>query len=178
MKKLISITILFVMVALLATSVVNAAVIAKEDLADELYKIGEKYGLTQSDKVKIERLVKLYVKDNTQSEAIYSKALDAQAILDEAGVKSIEDLEALPSDKKSALVSIATKAGAEVGLDVTFKDGKLYMSKDGELVEVIGIDDGKLVYTGNNVNAILVVSSVAVIALATVFVAKRKMANA
>ena len=37
--------------------------------------------------------------------------------------------------------------------------------------------DGKLAYTGNNMNIVLVVSSVAVIALATVYIVRKKKTN-
>ena len=63
MKKVLSIAILFVMVAMLATTTVNAATNA--DLANKLYAIGAKYGMTSADKVKIER----YLADNPVTDA-------------------------------------------------------------------------------------------------------------
>ena len=53
MKKILSIAIVFVMVAVLATTAVNAA--TSSTLANDLYTIGSKYGMTSAEKVKIER---------------------------------------------------------------------------------------------------------------------------
>ena len=53
----------------------------------------------------------------------------------------------------------------------------LFKLKDGKLIETVGNNSGKLAYTGNN-NIVLVVSSIAVIALASVAVARKKLANA
>ena len=157
MKKLLSIAIVFVMVAVLATTAVNAA--TSSTLANDLYTIGSKYGMTSADKVKIER----YLADNAvtdeQANQVLAKANEAAKIMDEAGVTNYKDLTA---DKKNE-----------------FKSGNVEVYKDGKLIETLGVsNNGKLVYTGNNTNVILVVSSVAVVALAAGFVARKKIANA
>ena len=70
MKKLISIAILFIMVAMLATTIVNAA--TSSTLADELYALGSKYGMTSQDKVKIER----YLADNPVTDAQANQVME------------------------------------------------------------------------------------------------------
>ena len=109
MKKTLVITILFVMVALLATTVVNAT--TSSELADTLYNLGSKYGMTSSDKVKIER----YLSDNpvTDDEAnqIVAKAQEAVAILEHMPDKgAFESLKVL----KSAIANAENNMGKNV----------------------------------------------------------------
>ena len=173
MKKLITITILFIMVAMLATTIVNAA--TSSTLADELYALGSKYGMTSQDKVKIER----YLADNpvtdAQANQVMEKAKEAVKIMEEAGTT---DVSKLTTEQKNKLKTLANEAASIVGLTLTFKSGTVEIYKDGKLIEVLGLENGKLAYTGNNVNVVLVVSSVAVVALAAVIVARKKFANA
>ena len=172
MKKLLTISILAVMLVLMTITGVNAT--TNDNLADTLYNIGSKYGMTKSDKVKIER----YLADNpvTESEAnaIVAKANEAAKIMDEAGVT---DFSKLSEEKKAEIKSIANQAASIVGVTLTYKSGSVEIYKDGKLIETVTNNNGKLAYTGNN-NIVLVVSSIAVIALASVAVARKKLANA
>lgn len=174
MKKLLSIAIIFIMVAMLATTVVNAT--TSSTLANELYAIGSKYGMTSAEKVKIER----YLADNTvtdeQANQVIAKANEAAKIMDEAGVTNINDL---TKEQKNQLKTKANEAASILGLTLTFKSGTVEIYKDGKLIETLGASDsGKLVYTGNNTNAILVVSSIVAVALSAGFIARKKIANA
>lgn len=173
MKKLISTAILLVMVVLLSAGMVNAATNAT--LANDLYAIGAKYGMTSADKVKIER----YLADNpvTDAEAnqVIAKANETASIMEEAGVTNVKDLTA---EKKEQVKTLLNEAANIVGVTLTFKSGAVEVYKDGKLVETLGTANGKLAYTGNNVNVVLVVSSVAVVALVAGFVARKKFANA
>lgn len=174
MKKTLVITILFVMVALLATTVVNAT--TSSELADTLYNLGSKYGMTSSDKVKIER----YLSDNpvTDDEAnqIVAKAQEAVAIMEQAGVTNITELS---TAQKNQLKTIANEAASIVGITISIKAGVVEFYKDGKLIETATLSNGKLVYTGNSTNVVvLVVSSIAIVALAAGIVAKKKLANA
>ena len=172
MKKLLTISILAVMLVLMTITGVNAT--TNDNLADTLYNIGSKYGMTKSDKVKIER----YLADNPVTEskanAIVAKANEAAKIMDEAGVT---DFSKLSEDKKAEIKSIANQAASIVGVTLTYKSGSVEIYKDGKLIETVTNNNGKLAYTGNN-NMVLVVSSIAVIALASVAVARKKLANA
>ena len=173
MRKTLVITILFVMVALLATTVVNAT--SSSELADTLYNLGSKYGMTSADKVKIER----YLADNpvTDDEAnqIVAKAEEAVAIMEEAGVT---DITKLSTAQKNQLKTIANEAASIVGITISIKAGVVEFYKDGKLIETATLNNGKLAYTGNSTNVVLVVSSIAIVALATGIVAKKKLANA
>ena len=172
MKKILSIAIVFVMVAVLATTAVNAA--TSSTLANDLYTIGSKYGMTSADKVKIER----YLADNAvtdeQANQVLAKANEAAKIMEEAGVTNYKDLTA---DKKNELKTIANEAASVLGLTLTFKSGNVEVYKDGKLIETISSKDGKLAYTGNNTAIAIAVSSIAVVALAAGLVARKK-ANA
>ena len=172
MKKLLTISLLALMLILMTVTGVQAT--NNDNLASTLYNIGAKYGMTKSDKVKIER----YLADNpvTESEAnaIVAKANEAAKIMDEEGTK---DYKKLPESKKAQLKTLASEAASIVGATVSFKADSVEIYKDGKLIETIGNNSGKLAYTGNN-NIALVVSSIAVIALASVAIARKKLANA
>lgn len=174
MKKALSIAILFVMLVMLTLTGVQAA--TKATLADEVYAKLTPYGATASDKVKVER----YLADNpvTDDEAntIIAKVDEAIAVMDAEGVK---DYTKLSTEAKNKVKSIAQSAANTIGLTLTFKKGTVEVyNKEGKLIETASLtNNGKLAYTGNNVNTILVVSSIAVIALAVTVVAKKRFAK-
>jgi len=173
MKKTLSIAILAIMALALLGGVVSAT--TTNTLADELYALGSKYGMTSADKVKIER----YLADNpaTEEEAnqIVAKAKEAVKIMESYNTTKLDDVK---KEDREKIKSIAIEAAKVVDLSVTFTPGTAKIYKEGKLVETVTMNNGKLAYTGNNVNIVLVVSSVAIIALATVFVARKKFANA
>ena len=69
-------------------------------------------------------------------------------------------------------------AASIVGITISIKAGVVEFYKDGKLIETATLNNGKLAYTGNSTNVVLVVSSIAIVALATGIVAKKKLANA
>lgn len=168
MKKIVSLLILFVIAISLAT-VVNAA--KASELPDKLYEMGKPYGMTASHKVKIER----YLADNEvtdeQADQIIAKAEEAVQLMKDAGVSRYDDL---TEEQKNKMKSIANQAADILGLTLTFKNGTVEIYKNGKLIDTLS----KAPYTGNNVNTILVVSSVAVIALVAGLAVRKKFANA
>ena len=172
MRKLIASIILFVMVATLATTVVRAT--TASTLADDLYKVVAKYGMTSAHKVKIERYVSDNNVTNSQAEQVMAKANEAVKIMEEAGTT---DFNKLTAEQKNKIKTIANEAASIVGLTLTFKNGTVEIYKDGKRIEALSLNSGKLAYTGNNVNLVLVVSSV-VVALAAGFTIRKKFANA
>ena len=173
MKKVLTIAILFVMVAMLATSVVNAA--TTSELVDKIYSMGEKYGLTSADKVRLERFLADNPVSEEEADQLIAKAEAAVKVMEDAGVTSVSEL---TTAQKNQLKSIANEAADIVGVTLVFSSSKVEIYKDGKLVETVTANDDKLAYTGNSINAVLVVSSVAIIALAAVIVAKKRLANA
>lgn len=166
MKKILTIAITFVMVAMVA---VSSYATTSSELADTLYNKGSKYGMTSADKVKIER----YLADNpvTDAEAnsIVAKADEAVQVMENAGVTSYKDLTA---EQKSELKTIANEAASVAGLTLKFGTSSVEIYKDGKLIETVTSNNGKLAYTGSN-TAIVVVSSLAIIALVAVVAKKR-----
>ena len=130
--------------------------------------------MTSADKVKVER----YLADNEvtdeQASAILAKADEAIAIMDAEGTKDVRELSA---DAKAKIKAIAQETASTIGLTLVFTSGTVEVYKDGELIDTVTLSNsGKLAYTGNNINVLLVVASVAVIALATTVVVRKRMA--
>ena len=71
-------------------------------------------------------------------------------------------------------ISIATSAAEIIDVKLVFKKGTVEIyDNTGKLIETIGNNNGKLAYTGNNVNVVLTTSVIAVIALAITVATKR-----
>ena len=173
MKKLLTISILAVMLVLMAVTGVNAT--TNDNLAETLYNMGSKYGMTTSDRVKIERYLADYPVTEDEANAIVAKAEEAVAVMEAAGVT---DYKELTTEQKNELKSIANEAASIIGVTLVFRTGAVDVYKDGTLIETATLSNsGKLAYTGNN-NIVLVVSAIAAIALVSVAVARKKLANA
>lgn len=174
MKKILTISILAVV---LLMSLVNVACAATKDtLADTLYKMGAEYGMTAADKVKIERYLAENPVTDEQANTIVAKAEEAVAVMKEAGTKDYSKLTTAQKDKVKA---IATEAANTIDVKLVFKTKSVEIyNKDGKLIETVTNNNGKLAYTGNSVNVVLVVTMVAVVALSLIAVARKKLANA
>lgn len=195
MKKRLAITILFVMMLTVCTTMVQATTNAS--LADELYAIGSRYGATAADKIKIER----YLTDNPvtddQANAVMAKANEIASVMDNAGVTSISQLS---TEQKDQIKSIANEAASVVGVTLAFKNQNVEVYKDGRLIESTAnpvyestagssssssssITAGttgsgaKLVYTGNS-NHIAIAVGLVVLALITAVIIRKKVVNA
>lgn len=170
MKKILKIILIMVFIIMLMISITNAA--TKTTLANQLYNKLSPYGLTSSDKVKIER----YLSDNpvtdSQANTILAKVDEGIAIMRSENVK---DIRKLSSTSKNKIKTIAQQAADVLGLKLTYSSGKVEIyNNEGKLVETITVENtGKLAYTGNNFNTVIVVSSVAVIALAAIVLKKQ-----
>ena len=169
MKKSLLISILTAVIVMACATLVNATTTAT--LADELYAKGKKYGMTSADKVKVER----YLSENTvtdeQANAIVAKADEAIAIMEAAGTT---DYSKLTDAQKDQVKSIANSAADIIDVKLVFKKNTVEIYNNaGKLIETIGNNNGKLAYTGNNVNVVLTTSVIAVIALAITVATKR-----
>ena len=178
MKKLIIISIVFMMVAMFTVSTVKA--VSGATIVNDIYNLGKKYGFTESDKLRADR----YVADNPitdeQATAIYAKAEEAIKYLEETDAKNVKKLDTqLTKEQKLKFENLCQEAASIVGVTLTYNNGNVDVYKNGKKIDTYTFTDGKLPYTGNNINVILVVSSVAVIALATfAIVRKKKTVNA
>ena len=169
MKKSLLISILTAVIVMACATLVNAA--TTETLADELYAKGKKYGMTSADKVKVER----YLSENTvtdeQANAIVAKADEAIAVMEAAGTT---DYSKLTDAQKDQVKSIANSAADIIDVKLVFKKNTVEIYNNaGKLIETIGNNNGKLAYTGNNVNVVLTTSVIAIIALAITVATKR-----
>ena len=153
MKKTLTIALLAIITIMALATGVNAA--TSSTLADELYAKGSKYGMTSADKVKIER----YLKENPVT--------DAQAN------------EILTKAQKNEVKSIATEAAKSVDLKLVFnkKSGAIY-NNDGKLVETVSNTNGKLAYTGNVVNVVVLATTVVALVAVSAVVARKRIVNA
>ena len=176
MKKIITIATIFILVAMLATTMVNAA--TKDSLVNDLYALTSKYGVTEADKIKAERFLSDNSITDEQANQIYAKAKEAIKVLEEAGVTDVKKLDTqLTKEQKLKFQSLSQEAASIAGVTLTYKNGVVEVYKNGKKIEAFTFTNGKLAYTGNNINIVLVVSSVAVIALATVYIVRKKKAN-
>ncbi len=173
MKKTLTVVILFVMlVSLLATGV---SAVSTDEMIEKVYNMAVPYGATSADKVKMERFFADNPITDEQADQIIAKAEEAVALMQSAGTTNIKDL---TIDQKNQLKSIANEAASIVGVSLVFRAGTVEIYKDGKLVETLTSSTGTLAYTGNTMNIVLVVSSIAIIALGTAVIARKRLANA
>ena len=173
MKKTLAVVILFVMlVTMLATGV---SAVSTDEMIERVYNLAVPYGATSADKVKMERFFADNPITEAQADQIIAKAEEAVAIMQAAGVTNVDDL---TIDQKNQLKSIANEAASIVGVSLVYRAGNVEIYKDGKLVETITSNNGTLAYTGNTMNIVLVVSLVAIIALGSAVIARKRLANA
>lgn len=169
MKRFLTISLLVAMFVMAFAGIVNAT--TTNTLAEELYAKGEKYGITTADKVKIERYLSENPVTEEQANKIIAKADEAVAVMEKAGVTNYDKL---TTAQKDELKSIATSAADIIDVKLVFKKGYVEIYNNaGKLIETVGENNGKLAYTGNNVNVVLTTSVIAIIALAITVVSKR-----
>ena len=176
MKKIVTMSVIFVMVVMVFSGMVNAA--TKDSLVNDLYALTSKFGVTEADKVKAERFLTENPITDEQANQIYEKAKEAIKVLEDAGVTDVKKLNTqLTKEQKQKFRALCQEAADIIGVTLTYKNGTVEVYKDGKRIEVFYFTDGKLAYTGNETNIVLVVSSVAIIALATVVIVRKKFAN-
>lgn len=177
MKKVLAVAVIFIM--LVMTFVTGVSAVSTTELVEQLYAKAQPYGATAADKVKLERFFADNPVTEEQANQILAKADEAVAVMQEAGATRISDLTV---EQKSRLKSIANEAASIVGVSLVFRAGTVEIYKDGKLIETLTHSGGTgtLAYTGNSTNTVLVVSSIAGIALVATaaVVARKRLANA
>ena len=186
MKKILTISILFVLMLAISTTMVSAT--TKAELPDALMAIGQKYGATASDKIKVER----YVQDNevteAQANAIVAKANEIAAVMDKAGVTNYKSLNAA---QKEQVKTLANQAANIIGLTLSFKNNSVEVYKNGKLIDTVTTSSSTgtaatgstasagttktLVYTGSNAYVFAIAG---VVALAVIGIVGKKVVNA
>ena len=168
MKKFITVAILFVLLIISTFTAVNAA--TSQTLPDELYAIGVNYGMTQNDKVKMEQYLRDHPLSDTDCNEILSLAKQAEQIMIE---NNTTDVHSLPTDVRAQLIDLANRAAATAGVTLDFKARGIDVYKDGVMINSLSLS-GKLPYTGNTATPIIIASAVAMIAIATIILVKKK----
>lgn len=159
MKKTIVLITLIIMM-ILSCTLVKAT--TSDNLADTLYNMGEKYGMTKEDKVRVERYVNEHEISDSDCNAIVAKAQEAVEIMERAGTT---DFRKLSKEQQNKIKSIMVEAGQIINVKVVFKNYSIYLyDEDGKLIDAIDLQNrGKYPYTGNQFNI-----SIAIIILVTI----------
>mgnify|MGYP001004041168 CR=1 FL=1 len=173
MKKTLTIALLAIITIMALATGVNAA--TSSTLADELYAKGSKYGMTSADKVKIERYLKENPVTDAQANEILTKADEAIAVMEKAGVTNYDKL---TKAQKNEVKSIATEAAKIVDLKLVFNKKSVAIYNDGKLVETVSNTNGKLAYTGNVVNVVVLATTVVALVAVSAVVARKRIVNA
>ena len=171
-KTIVGIVLCIMLVTMLVTTV---SAVSVDEMIEKVYQMGVPYGLTAADKVKIERYFADYPVTEAEADQLVAKAEEAVAIMEAAGATNVKEL---TIEQKNQLKTIANEAASIAGASLVFKAGAVEIYRDGKLIETITSNNGTLAYTGNTMNIVLVVSSVAIIALGLAVVARKRLANA
>ena len=186
MKKTIVVALLFVMVALISSTVLA---LTANELVDYIYEKGSKYGITKADTAKMTADVEKREEAGdpiTDEQAANAKAKvdEIIALLESKGVESLADgKEKLTSSEINQIKALAVEAGNAVGVEVSVKidPNKVTVSiydpitKTTVLSVAINPETGERIKspTGASV-ASAVVASFAVVAVAVVAAIKVK----
>ena len=176
MKKLLTISILFVMVLAMCTTMVSAT--TKAEIPDQIYSIASKYGAIPADKIKVERYIADIDLTDEQATAIIEKAKEIAAFLDEAGVT---DPRKLNKEQIKKFKAMANEGASIAGLSLVFRYDDIEVYRNGKMIDTLRAPTSKsgsrsLVYTGSNGYIAIAVGSV--VALAGLVIVGKKVVNA
>lgn len=181
MKKVVKIVFAFVFMLVFFTTITRAA--TTDELiayASKTFTIaGKQVKLSDADVLKVKRYLSENPVTGSDADKIIAKANQIIAIMNEQGVS---DPTQLSKEKKNEVLGIAQEAAAITGATLTYDstNKSVAVYKNGKKVESIALENYKLVQTGSD-NIVYVVTgvigTVAVIAIATTVILKRKRAN-
>ena len=96
--------------------------------------------------------------------------------MEKAGVTNYDKL---TKAQKNEIKSVATEAAKIVDLKLVFnKKSVAIYNKDGKLVETVSNANGKLAYTGNVVNVVVLATTVVALVAVSAVVARKRIVNA
>ena len=180
MKKTLSILVLFLLLIAMLSTTVQA--MTADELANKLYEMGKPYGLTDAHKARLKNDLAATDITDEKAQAVIAKA---QELVDLFKKEGVTDYTKFSKADKEEAKDIAVEGAAILDLKVVIKsEGKnpvIQISKDGKVIDELpynpNTDEIILADTGVNSNIVLVVSSIAVVALVAV-IAIKKFANA
>ncbi len=172
MKKKLAIWLLVVFFIVIFSVTVNAE--SAEVLSNKLYNKLAPYGMTNNDRVKVERYLEQYPVTDEEADVVFSMADQMVELMNKAGTN---DISKISNEEKQKVKDIAIEAASTVGATLVFKPSWVEIYRDGKLVESVKYSNGKLVYTGNNINFALITVVLVVVVLTLTLILKKKKAN-
>lgn len=181
MKKILKVLLVFALILVCYTTVAKAA--TTNDLiayASKTFTIaGKQVKLSNADLVKVKR----YISENPVSESDADKIIaKANQIISIMNSEGVSDPTKLSKAKKDEVLKIAQEAAAITGATLTYDstNKSVAVYKNGKKVESISLENYKLVQTGSDNTPYIiagVTGAVAVIAIATILIYRKKKAN-
>ena len=136
---------------------------------------GESVGMTDENRVKAKRYLTENPVTDAQADAIIAKGNEIIELMNKV---NIWDPSKLSKSDKEKFMAIAREAADVIGLKLVFHPHSVDVyDTNGKLIDNATLGN-ELIYTGNNINYVLVISSIATIALVAGIVAKKRLANA
>lgn len=180
MKRLLKVTLAFVLVVLCYTTVAKAA--TTDELiayASKTFTIaGKQVKLSDADVLKVKRYLSENPVTSSGADKIIAKAEQIISIMRAEGVA---DITKLSKAKKDEVLKIAQEAAAITGATLTYDSTNkaIAVYKNGKKVESLSLQNYKFVQTGsdNTMYVVIPTVTVAVIAVATVVILRKKKAN-
>lgn len=180
MKRLLKVTLAFVLVVLFYTTVAKAA--TTDELiayASKTFTIaGKQVKLSDADVLKVKRYLSENPVTSSDADKIIAKAEQIISIMRAEGVA---DITKLSKAKKDEVLKIAQEAAAITGATLTYDSTNkaIAVYKNGKKVESLSLQNYKFVQTGsdNTMYVVIPTVTVAVIAVATVVILRKKKAN-
>ena len=192
MRKAITLITTLVIIAMMT---ITSFATTSDEWADVLYNKGKKYGLVEADKIKLERYFADHPVTDAEANSIEADLDAAIEILSAHGIVKVKvkgtrlagydsagKEVSLSKETLSQLKYLVDHATSIAGVTLVIEEGTVVAyDKNGKYIGELGgalggatSSTGKLVYTGNDNTVLVVVSSLAAIALVAL-VAKRKL---
>ena len=179
MKKTLAILGTVLLVLALLTTVANAA--TEEELANfvkQPHKIaGQTKQITAEQKVEVDRFLDTHEVTDAQADSVIAKIKEGIAIMDKAGTA---DLDKLKTADKTELTNIAKEVAKILNLKLKINSSakRVEIYENGTFLTSVPYGDDGLAKTGANYLPYVVASVIAIFAVATVIIAKKRTVNA
>ena len=174
MKKSLSILVLFLLLIAMLSTTVQA--MTADELANKLYEMGKPYGLTDAHKARLKNDLAATDITDEKAQAVIAKAQELVDLFKKEGVTDYTKFSKADKEEEGAAI-----LDLKVVIKSEGKNPVIQISKDGKIIDELpynpNTDEIILADTGVNSNIVLVVSSIAVVALVAV-IAIKKFANA
>ena len=176
MKKVLTISLLLVLVLTCATTVVRAATTTEADLQKKVLEILSKVKTEVDYTATVERVFKEY--DFTEEQL--GNAMEKLDEIEATVVTYGEDPKAYKEGVREYLVELAQATASDLGMKLTVdsKNNVATLTRNGSVVVALDTETGKIKQTGSDNLVFVVLAGVAVIAVVTTAVVKKARANA